>query len=293
MVQPSIRAVVPSYRPELAELTALLGALHAAGATPVVLANGRPALETAERADLPVLAPGSNAGFGPSIRWAVDRLGPWDWLILANDDLRIDGDRLAVALSSLGTGTEAEIVHLDEDTERPLPGPLDVFANLSLLARVTERVRPRRQAPPGGGYRSFSCVAISRRAWEVTGGLDPALPFTYEDADFVKRLLTEGGTSRVLRDTGVHHERSVTSSRAVADVLPIATWSSLLYLRKWWRPRGGVPPLLVAAALVLRIVLLPFGRADRRAHLIGIGRALRAVLLGSAPSMPPYDPVRR
>jgi GT2 family glycosyltransferase len=293
MVHPSVRAVVPSYRPDLAELTALLDALRTAGADPVVLANGKPALETAERAGLPLLAPGRNAGFGPSIRWAVEHLDPWDWLILANDDLRIDGPRFAAALAELGTGDVPEIVHLDEDVERPLPGPLDVFANVSLLARAVERVRPARGAPAGGGYRSFSCVAISRRAWETTGGLDPALPFTYEDADFVKRLVAAGGSTRVAHDAGVHHERSLTSSRAVADVLPIATWSSLLYLRKWWRPRGGVAPLLVAAALLLRIVLLPFGRADRRAHLTGIGRALRAVLLGRAPSMPPYDPIRR
>ena len=293
MVRPLIRAVVPSYRPDLADLTALLDALRTAGAEPVVLANGRPALEMAESAGLAVLAPGRNAGFGPSIRWAAERLDDWDWLILANDDLRIDGYRFRTALAALGAGTRPEIVHLDEDVERRIPGPLDVLANVSLFARVLERVRPERDESSASGYRSFSCVAISRHAWELTGGLDPALPFTYEDADFVKRLLAAGGTARVVRDAGVQHERSLTSSRAVAEVLPIATWSSLLSLRKWWRPQGGLPPMLVAAALLLRIVLLPFGRADRRAHLIGIGRALKAVISGRAPSMPPYDPIKR
>lgn len=292
MVHATIRALIPSYRPDTAQLSGLMAAFEAAGAEPVVLANGAVALEVADEAGLPRLAPGRNAGFGPSIRWAVDRLEPWDWLVLANDDLRVERDGLAAALAALGDGATPEVVHLDADVERPLPGPVGVFANVSLLARVLERARPRAGATEDTGYRSFSCVAISRAAWLVTGGLDPALPFTYEDADFVRRLRAAGGRTRIAVDAGVHHERSTTSSRAVADVLPIATWSSLLYLRKWWRPRGGAAPLLVAAALVLRIALLPLGRADRRAHLTGVLRALRAVLSGRAPSMPPYDPVR-
>lgn len=286
----SIRAVVPSYRPDASSLARLVEALAVAGATPVVLANGAPALRAAQESGLPTLAPGRNIGFGPSIRWAVEQIAAWEWLLLANDDLEIDPQKLRAVLASIGAGSAAEIVHLDEDVERPLPGPLGVFANDSLLARAVERIKPGR-AHPGRGYRSFSCVLISRRAWELTGGFDPALTFTYEDADFVRRLRAAGGESRMVSGAGVVHHRSRTSSRAVADVLPIATWSSLVYLRKWWSPSGGAAPLLVAAALVIRVTLVPLGKADRSAHLIGIRRSLSAVLSGRAPSMPPYEPL--
>ena len=87
--------------------------------------------------------------------------------------------------------------------------------------------------------------------------------------------------------TSVRHHRSRTSSAEVERVLPVVVWSALLYLDKWEcrRTRGK---LLIALALVLRVLLVPWSRAPVGAHLRGIRASVHTLLRDAEPPLPPF-----
>lgn len=136
-------------------------------------------------------------------------------------------------------------------------------------------------------YQSFSMVAVSRAAWDALGGLDAAIPFTYEDADFIRRALDAGYRCVAETGTGAVHRHSVTTSQHIRAVLPVSAYSALVYLDKW-HPGHRRNAALIVAALVLRVPLAGFTRAAMGEHLRGIGAAIRAVTGGPRPELPGY-----
>lgn len=235
---------------------------------------------------------GRNDGFAASV--IMGAAGEWDWLVILNDDLVFDPSDLAACLSveQLGAFDLATIVHFDNEPARQIPTWLDVFLNVSLVSNVARKVLPPGRNPhpdASNSYRSFSAVAIGRDAWDRVGGLDARYPFTYEDADFVRRATALGAQVTVMR-TSIVHLHSQTGGRFITTVLPVATWSALEYVTKWFGRRTLHRWLLVVALGVrapIALVTMPRPRTQMRA----VAYAARALMVDERPSLPEWHSV--
>jgi GT2 family glycosyltransferase len=287
-----VTALIPSYAPDPESLAALTDSLRDAGIRPVVIANGRGALDACVERSIPHVCWSDNLGFGRSINRAVRELGIDDNVLVLNDDISVDAIDLATSLGEAKLfGTDRPwVLSLGEEQQRRIPNSCEIFANLSLIDRLTTRFRPRFPSrSTGPTYRAFSAVLISREAWRATGGFDERYPFTFEDSDFVRSLglADRGAAFHIEGATSVRHHRSRTSSAQVERVLPVVVWSALLYLDKWERRRTR-GKLLIALALVLRVLLVPWSRAPVGAHLRGIRASVQTLLRDAEPPLPPF-----
>ncbi|MBJ7452382.1 MAG: hypothetical protein JHC71_09895, partial [Blastococcus sp.] len=236
---------------------------------------------TAQWPDLVVS--GSNAGFAASINQAAaDR--SFRWLVIANDDMDFVPEALEKLALHLADEPEeaSHLIRLTDEPWRRLPGIFGVFAGLSLLEKVAYGLgRPLATEPTPRRddiYPSFGMVAISSRLWQQVDGMEEQLPFCYEDAWFVRKAWAAVPDLRLTTfDLGVPHSVSSSTGAKIHLVLPVIAWSAVVYLQLL-----GVPPLLARAvcvvALVVRAPLSLAGSANRRRHLLGIGRSVRALV---------------
>ena len=238
-----------------------------------------------------LVVPGSNAGFAASINLGAAGRS-FRWLVIANDDMDFVPEafgKLALHLAD-EPADDAHLVRLTDEPWRRLPGTFGVFAGLSLLEKVAYglgRTLPTEPTPREDDvYPSFGMVAISFRLWQLTDGMEEQLPFCYEDAWFVRRARATAPDLQVTTfDLGVPHSISSSTGAKIHLVLPVIAWSAVVYLRLL-----GVPPLLAravcVAALVVRAPLSLAGTANRRRHLLGIVRSVRAIVTDRRPHLP-------
>ncbi|MGY1615370.1 glycosyltransferase family 2 protein [Geodermatophilus sp. SYSU D00691] len=246
-----------------------------------------------------IVIPGDNAGFAASINRGVAAGGEFRWLVVANDDLDYDAGTFRQLAEVLGAepATGHRMLRLNDEGWQRLPGIGGVFTNLSLLEKVTRRgagiPRPSVAAPSGSAFPGFSLVAITADLWDDVGGMEEALPFCFEDAWFVRRArASAGGLALDTRDLGVRHRESSTTRANIRLVLPVISWSALVYLQLLGVP-AGLARALCVAALIVRAPLSLLASAARGPHLLGIGRSIRAVATGREPRLPaPGMPVR-
>jgi GT2 family glycosyltransferase len=262
-----------------------------AGASPVVIANSAYLYRQLASAAIPQLTSRRNDGFAASVVLGAE--GDWDWLVILNDDLVFNPGDLASCLSAerLDAFGLATIVHFDDEPARHIPTRLGVLLNVSLLAHIARKAFPRWRAARRGkdSYRSFSAVAVGRHAWDRVGGFDTRFPFAYEDADFVRRARRLDVQVRGI-PTSIVHLHSQTGGRFITAVLPVATWSALEYLTKWFGKRTLHRWLLVAALGVrtpIAAVTMPRPRIQMRA----VANAARALLVDEQPSLPEWESV--
>jgi GT2 family glycosyltransferase len=240
--------------------------------------------------DIPHLAIGENPGFAATIRLGAEG-DDWQWLLVVNDDVDVDVERLAPLIGSLGDrdAQANAIVYLDPVPPRRVPTVADALGGLSLLGPALARVRPAPGpvASRSGAYRPFSFVAVSRPLWATLGGLDTEFVYTFEDADFARRAEAAGAEVSFPEDTGVRHDRYGTSSRRIAAVLPCAAWSTAVYLERLGLPRPASRGACMAA-LVARLPLVLASDLPAGQHVRGIGGALWALVSGRRPTLPAY-----
>jgi GT2 family glycosyltransferase len=286
-----IRAVVPSLAGTPDRLSRLSEALRAAGAEPVVVPTGASVEDALRGSDVDVLPIGANPGFAATIAHGAQ--GAWDWLLVVNDDVTVEADRLSAALDALEHhGPEARVLSfLDPVPPKPVPSRTDALLGLSLVGPVLRHLgllRSPLEVPHGRGtYRPFSFVAVSRTLWDELGGLDQRFIYTFEDADFTRRAHATGATVAFPDDTGVSHLKYGTSTSRIRSVLPCAAYSTAAYLEVLGMgPRRARAACV--AALMVRVPLVAVGGLPRREHLAGIGGALRSFLDGRRPSLPDY-----
>lgn len=290
---PKILAVIPSINVRgHTKLEALYRSLlECEGLEPVIMSNSRRLTLALERSNLAHITQHANAGFANSVTYASTGR-EWDWLLIVNDDIELSGAVFQKAVRehlSRPASLESHLVYFDQEPPREIPRRIDVVLQVSLigarLARIIPSLGPRRKT-----YRSFSCVAVSRALWEKVGGFDETLPFTYEDADFVRRAHEVGFREQVITNQCLEHKHSVSSGAHIASVLPVATYSGALYMDKWYGCHL-LNSVLLTLALLSRIPIVPFARANKAAHLIGIVRSARAVWCrrASSPSLPYYE----
>ena len=258
----------------------------------MVIANGLRLYRQLVATAIPHITSGLNAGFAASITLGAE--GDWDWLVILNDDLVFDPDDLASCLSAarLDAFDLATIIHFDDEPARHIPTRLGVLFNVSLLSNVARRTFRRwHAAGPAdeNSYRSFSAVAIGRHAWDRVGGLDTRYPFTYEDADFVRRA---SGLDVQMKgmSTSIVHLHSQTGGRFVTAVLPVATWSALEYLTKWFGKRT-LHRCLLLLALGVRAPIAAATTPRPRRQLRAVANAARALLIDERPSLPEWSSV--
>lgn len=288
---PTSLAVIPTLRGRPDELRELSETLAAIGLPPVLVVNGRSLHEALDERGTPHVDTQDNAGFGASVRAGLATAPAWDWVAIVNDDVVIDEVTVKPQVLSVlhRDPTLPYLGYLDPGPLMPIPTTLSVFTSVSMLAALGRKIRRREpDLAPGKGYKSFSFVIISRGLWDALGGLDTRLIHTYEDSDFAARAHAAGADVEFLDSTGVTHVGSSTGKKHVDRVLPVGVFSAAQYLRTL-----GVSAFtskgVIVAALLVRLLFVPFGDADRRSHVRGIRDAIKAVLWGRRPSLPPYD----
>jgi GT2 family glycosyltransferase len=285
-----IRAVVPSLAGSPEQLSRLAGELRDAGAEPLVVPTGARVERALAGGGVPVRPIGDNPGFAATI--AHGAAGEWDWLLVVNDDVTVDPERLRRHLDLLvgrPAGTR-ELVFLDSVPPRPVPSRADAVLGLSLVGPVLTRLRLRSTSALAADaelYRPFSFVAVSRALWDELGGLDQSFVYTFEDADFARRARRAGATLSFPDDTGVVHARYGTSTSRIRAVLPCAAASTATYLQSLG-VRPGLARAACLAALTVRLPLVVLGDLPRREHAAGIWRAMGALASGARPSLPAY-----
>lgn len=286
----SVHIVIPSLSATTDKLSQFAEAASHAGASYVIVSNSATLTKTLASAGIRYVTTRNNAGFAASINLGAKQ-SDWDWLVILNDDIDFDPGNMARALRSLHaiSGNPA-IVQLDAAAERPIPGIRSTLGNVSLSSAMYRKLwkPPSRARREGSTYRSFSAVAVRRECWEALGGLDERYAFTFEDSDFARRM--PGDALWVASDPAVAvHSHSVTTSRWIAEVLPVASFSALEYLGRWYGHRSAMRVALLFA-LVARVPLALL-RPRRRQHLLGIARSLKHVAVDSRPALPMWEEI--
>jgi hypothetical protein len=238
-----------------------------------------------------IVVAGSNEGFAASInQGAAGR--HFDWLAIANDDMDFRPEAFLELAAHLAgePADEPRLIRLTDEPWRHLPGAMGVFTGLSLLEKVAYGLGRSLSSEPtplaSDVYPSFGMVAVSDQLWRDTKGLEEALPFCYEDAWFVRKARAMApGLRLTTHDLGLHHMRSVTTGANIHVVLPVIAWSAVVYLQLMG-VRAGPARAVCVAALIIRAPLSLAGKANRRQHLRGIGRSLRAILTDRRPFLP-------
>jgi GT2 family glycosyltransferase len=291
----SALAVIPSLSRSPGELKVLTDDLRSAGFEPLVVVTGRTLDGQLSESDIPRVSPHANPGFGAAVTVGAEQ-GTWDWLAIVNDDVVFDADLLREHLRPVLARDPAERVlcYLDPVSPKAIPSVRGTVAELSLVASVVSRLRrqaaPEAEPDPRRWFRPFSFALVSRGLWDHLGGFDDRLPYTFEDADFGRRAGVSGAEVLFSQDSSVRHDRSSTSGRYLDTVLPVAAWSAAGYLQTL-----GVAPrrarLVCAAALVVRLALIPFSGSPSRKHALGTLRGARSLWLDRQPALPAYDSI--
>jgi len=287
-----IRVVIPSLQGDIEILTSICDAATRAGARPLVIANGAQLCSKLSATLVPHVTSRRNDGFAASV--ALGAEGNWDWLVILNDDLVFDPRDLESQLSAkqLDKYSLHAIIHFDNEPSRLIPSRLGVLLSVSMLSNIHRRLVSRWRAPlPENAhtYRSFSSVAIGRHAWDSVGGIDTRYPFTYEDADFVRRLRARG-VQIIGVPTSVVHLHSRTSNKWVTTVLPVSTWSALEYLSKWYGNRSLHRWLLIIALFVRGPIAAGTSRRPFK-QLQAVSNSIAALFHNRRPSLPDWERV--
>ena len=298
----NLLAVVPSISSlRVSAAAAWLERLSQCGVEVLLVANARSVADMASPPGVRLIDSQSNPGFATSVNHAVLLANvDWDWVLLLNDDLDLSSDvidRMIETLEHVDSVSGVGILYFDPEAVRSVPGRRAVFASLSLLGDAWRRSRSagsdpdffdeRNEVEPGA-YKSFSAVAISRTLWTAQNGLDEALVFCYEDAEFAQRAAAIHAYRAQEVRLPINHDRSASTSAHVDKVLPAVAYSAVAYLKNRPRRTRGAT-VVVLFGLLIRVAFIPFASADRRKHLRGITSAMRTIVAGSTPPLPAYE----
>ena len=227
-----------------------------------------------------VLNAGGNGGFGVGANLGVKALGPgpWDALVILNNDVEVANGFLGAALKALqrpGVGAAAGPLYLDR------PGGTLWYAGGGvnwLTGTVWQRkshwVASRERSV---GFFPGAAFAVSQGAWQVVGGFDPTYFLYHEDVDLCLRLRRRGFRLRFAPAmVAVHRLGTVTGSGG----------RSPLYLEQMAANRlRSFRPLAYRLYLAVLHSAYVFLRALRHRALVGgeAGReAARALVRGHA-----------
>jgi GT2 family glycosyltransferase len=291
---PRVHVVIPTLSTSrTTNVVALATLFSSAGFTVAVVANGEAARSALEGHDVRVTSAGANLGFAGAVNLGAELANPQTrWILIVNDDIELTSLEPLESLGGLSDNKIGMVTFGDEPVRR-IPGMARVLSSIALLSGIARRFGKPDVPQPGVISKSlfapFSFVAVDSSVWRRLGGLDERFPFTYEDADFVRRC-NAAGTIRVTIDGHgtIRHLRGLTGRSNVRRIVPVGTWSAYQYLVKWGTP-SFVARSLCILALAVRIPLVPFARTNTRDHLAGVGNAAVGLLLSRRPELPRYE----
>jgi N-acetylglucosaminyl-diphospho-decaprenol L-rhamnosyltransferase len=243
-----------------------------------------------------ILRAGGNLGFGSAVNAGIARLGsgPWDALVVLNNDIEIASGYLDAAVAALkrpGVAIGAGPLFLDR------PGGRLWYAGGSVdwLTGTVRQATSRRAAGRERvvGFVPGAAFAVAPEAWRQVGGFDPGYFLYNEDVDICLRLRRRGW--RLLYTptmVAVHHLGAVTGSAsrspfylelmAATRLRPYRPLAYRLYLAVLHSTYA-----LVRAAGYRLVVRGEAGRSAAAAILRGQTRALSGLRTGPRVNAPP------
>lgn len=243
------------------------------------------------RANVRLLAPGANLGFGGGSNFAA-REARGDLLLLLNPDARPESAALEALVAGFAEWPDAaglvpRLVGFDGRPQsdwqlRDLPTPLALLAHA--LFWNPGGGRPEPQAGAAIEQPAAAALALRRSVFEALGGFDEAFfPAWFEDVDLAFRL-AEGRHPLRYRPSALfcHRQGSSVGSLGYGAFLTAYNRNLCRYLDKhhaalWSR----LYRLLAAPAALLRLVALPLRRPVRAVSRTAAARALWQVARGS------------
>lgn len=142
-----------------------------------------------------VLSAGGNRGFGTGANLGAAHLGagPWDALVILNNDVEVADGFLAAARDALGehgAGAVAGPLYLDKPGGKLwyAGGSVGFVTGTVRQSRSAQRARRRRTV----GFFPGAAFAVNPQAWHEVGGFDPAYFLYNEDVDLCLRLRRRG-----------------------------------------------------------------------------------------------------
>lgn len=163
-----------------------------------------------------VLDAGANRGFGVGANLGADHLGPgpWDALVILNNDVEVAGGYLAAARSALaepGVGAVSGPLYFDHAGGKLWYAGGGVNFLTGTVQQSTCERRARRERTVG--FFPGAAFGISHQAWRTVGGFDPTYFLYNEDVDLCLRLRRRGYRLRfVPAMVAVHRVGAVTGS---------------------------------------------------------------------------------
>ncbi len=237
------------------------------------------------------LRAGANLGFGSAANLGVAHLGagPWNALVILNNDVEVGDGYLAAAREALarpGVGAACGPLYLDEAGDRLWYAGGGVnFLTGTVRQETSARLAGRERTV---GFFPGAAFAITQKAWTAVQGFDPGYFLYNEDVDLCLRLRRHG--YRLLfapHMVAVHRLGAVTGSggrspfylerMAETRLHPFRPFAYRLYLAGL---HSGYVPLRALWHLARR---RPEGRQAARALLRGHARALAGLRRGPLP----------
>ena len=163
-----------------------------------------------------------NPGFGAGANRGIAALGagPWDVLVVLNNDVEVASGFLAAAAAATalpGVGAAGGPLHLDDGrTALWYAGGQVCFLTGTVLQSHSRRATGRARRV---GFIPGAAMAIAPAAWKRVGGFDPAFFLYNEDLDLCLRLRRAGFALHFAPGmAAVHRLGSATGSAAMSPL---------------------------------------------------------------------------
>lgn len=174
-----------------------------------------------------VISSGSpDAGFGESVRRAIEAAPRTDWIWLLHDDAIADPGALTALLDEATSADDIAVVGPKIREWPSLRRLLEVGRTITGTAALETGLEP---GEPDAGQHDWSrdVLAVStagmlvrRDVWDELDGFDPALPLFFDDVDFGWRVARAGYRTRTAPAAVLFHAEA--SSRRTRRRRPVA-----------------------------------------------------------------------
>ena len=212
--------------------------------------------EVRASANVTVVEPGENLGYGGAVNFAVSQLDDsFGWVLVANPDVVLQTDTLtnllAVAAESPRVGALGpkitDAAGAVYPSARELPALRTGIGHALLANRWPTNPWSRRYRGEGRamtessretGWLSGALLLLRREAFEQIGGFDDAFFMYFEDVDLGRRLADSGWSSLYVTAASAVHTGAHSTRRAAAAMNKAHHQSAYTYLARkysaWW-----------------------------------------------------------
>jgi N-acetylglucosaminyl-diphospho-decaprenol L-rhamnosyltransferase len=239
----------------------LIASLHSSAApvSTIRVVNNAPDDDLAQlraSANVTVLEPGTNLGYGGAVNFAVAQLDDSvGWILVANPDVVLQPDTLdglmSVAADAPRVGALGpkltDAAGAVYPSARELPALRTGIGHALLANRWPTNPWSRRYRGEGRtttesfretGWLSGALLLIRREAFEEIGGFDDAYFMYFEDVDLGRRLADSGWSSLYVTSATAVHTGAHSTRRAASAMNKAHHQSAYTYLARkysaWW-----------------------------------------------------------